>query len=333
MPRPDVSVVIPMYQEVDNAADTLATVAEALEREGWGFELVPVNDGSSDGTADALARLAAQDGRVRPVSYVHNRGRGYALRKGFSAAKGRYVVALDADLSYTPDHAVNMVRMLLEDPEVDIVVASPYMPGGRVEGVPLVRLLFSRTGNWVLRRTLAQPVYTSTGVVRAYRGEALRALDLSSDGKEIHLEILSEAMALGMRIVEMPAVLRSRKKGTSKFRPRRTVASHLVFSMLERPTALFAGFAAVMFTLASVLGVYLLGVFLTGELNPERPLMTVMVLLFLGAAIGMSFSLLGMQLVGVRRQMVRMQSELLRIRRQLDGDRAPGSGECGPSDD
>lgn len=333
MARPDLSVVIPMYQEVDNASDTLAAVAEALEREGWDFELVPVSDGSTDGTAEALARTAAEDPRVRPVTYVHNRGRGHALRRGFAATTGRYVAALDADLSYTPDHAVSMVRMLLEDPEIDIVLASPYMPGGRVEGVPFVRLLFSKTGNWLLRRTLAQPVYTSTGVVRAYRGEALRSLDLSSDGKEIHLEILSEAMALGMRIVEMPAVLRSRKRGTSKFRPRRTVASHLVFSMLERPSALFAGFAAALLTLAFLLGVYLLGVFLAGELNPERPLMTVMVLLFLGAAIGMSFSLLGMQLVGLRRQLVRMQSELLWMRRRLEDAGTQGPGAHGSADD
>jgi len=329
MTRPDVSIVIPMYQELDNAEDTLAAVAAELEREGWDFELVPVSDGSTDGTADVLERLSAEDPRVRPVAYVHNRGRGHALRRGFAHARGRYVAALDADLSYTPDHAVRMVRMLIEDPETDIVLASPYMPGGRVEGVPFVRLLFSRTGNWVLRRTLARPVYTSTGVVRAYRADALRALDLTSDGKEIHLEILSEAMALGMRIVEMPAVLRSRKKGKSKFRPRRTVASHLVFSMLERPAAIFGAVALGLFAVAALIGLYLLTVYFAGELNPERPLMTVMVLLLLGGAVGMSFALLGMQLVGMRRQLVRMQSELLGIRRELrerDSKAATGDG-------
>ncbi len=321
MQRPDVTIVIPMFQEVENAADTVAAIAGVLEREGWSFELVPVNDGSSDGTANVLERLAAEDPRVRPVSYEHNRGRGYALRQGFNAACGRYVAALDADLSYTPDHAVRMIRMLIEDPETDIVLASPYMPGGRVDGVPLIRLFFSRTGNWILRRTLTRPVYTSTGVVRAYRGDALRRLELTSDGKEIHLEILSEAMILGMRIVEMPAVLASRKKGSSKFRPRSTVTSHLVFSMLERPAAIFAALAAVLMLASLGLGAYLLAVYFEGNLNPERPLMTIMVLLFLGGAVGMSFALLGMQLVGLRRQMVRMQSELRGMRDTIEAVR------------
>lgn len=317
MHTPDVTIVIPMFEEAENAADTITAVADVLDREGWDFEIVPVNDGSTDGTAALLDELAQKDPRVRPAGYTNNRGRGYALRTGFAAARGRYVAALDADLSYTPDHAVRMIQMLIDDPETDIVLASPYMPGGRVDGVPFIRLLFSRMGNWVLRRALAQPVYTSTGVVRAYRNEALRKLELTADGKEIHLEILSEAMVLGMRIVEMPAVLASRKKGSSKFRPRRTVASHLVFSMLERPVAIFAALAVALMLTAFGLGSYLLTVYLAGDLNPERPLMTIMVLLFLGGAIGMSFALLGMQLVGLRRQMVRLQSDLRGVRESL----------------
>lgn len=325
MHTPDVTIVIPMFEEAENAADTITAVADVLDREGWDFEIVPVNDGSTDGTAALLDELAQKEPRVRPAGYTNNRGRGYALRTGFTAARGRYVAALDADLSYTPDHAVRMIQMLIDDPETDIVLASPYMPGGRVDGVPFIRLLFSRTGNWVLRRALAQPVYTSTGVVRAYRSEALRRLELTADGKEIHLEILSEAMVLGMRIVEMPAVLASRKKGSSKFRPRRTVASHLVFSMLERPVAIFAALAVALMLAALGLGSYLLTVYLAGDLNPERPLMTIMVLLFLGGAIGMSFALLGMQLVGLRRQMVRMQSDMRGVRESLQSMTQPPS--------
>ncbi|MDA3937158.1 MAG: glycosyltransferase [Actinomycetota bacterium] len=326
--RPDVSIVIPMYQEVENAAETLRAIGTALSAEGWSYELVPVNDGSTDGTEAELSRIAAQDPRVQSTGYIHNRGRGYALRRGFAHASGSFVAALDADLSYTPEHAVRMVRMLMDDPEIDIVLASPYMPGGRVEGVSFIRLLFSRGGNWVLRRALAQPVYTSTGVVRAYRRETLDQLDLSSDGKEIHLEILSQAMALGMRIVEMPATLTSRKKGKSKFRPRRTVASHLVFSMLERPAAIFGAAGLVLFGLAAILAIFLLTVYAAGDLNPERPLMTLMVLLFLGGTAGLSFALLGMQMIGMRRQMVRMQSELQQMRGGIEELRAEARGSA-----
>ncbi len=310
MQRPDVSVVIPMYNEVENATGTLSAVADALSGAGWSYELIPVDDGGTDRTNEALADVAAEDARVRPVSYRHNRGRGYALRQGFAVARGRYIVSLDADLSYTPDHAVHMVQKLIDDPETDVVLASPYMPGGRVEGVPFIRLFFSKGGNWVLQRAMPQRVHTSTGIVRAYRSEAIRALSPQADGKEIHLEILSEAMALGMRVVEIPAVLRTRRAGSSKFRPRATVMSHLLFSLLARPAALFVGGGIVLMLASGVVGAYLLAVYFGGGLNPERPLMTVMVLLLLGGAFALSFGVLSTQMLDLRRTITRLQRDM-----------------------
>jgi len=302
-----------MHNEEENAADTLAALATALEKQGWSYELVPVNDGSTDATAERLADLAEKDPLIRPVSYTVNRGRGYALRRGFALARSTYVVSMDADLSYSPDTAVRMVTTLIEDPEADLVLASPYMPGGSVEGVPFARLALSRGGNWVLRRSLPQPVWTSTGIVRAYRATVLHSLDLESDGKEIHLEILSEAMALGYRVVEIPAVLSTRRKGTSKFRPKATMTSHLAFSVLERSAWLFSIAGLLLIICGLAVGIYLLTVFMRGDLNPERPLMTVMVLLFLGGAVGMSFSLLAMQMLELRRNMVRLQADVRRL--------------------
>lgn len=309
-----VSVVIPMFNEVENAEDTLSAVALALSEAGWDYQLVPVDDGSRDGTGAELARLAAADPRITPVGYAMNRGRGYALRKGFGASRGDFVATLDADLSYSPDTAVRMVRILIDDPEADLVLASPYMPGGDVDGVPFVRLALSRMGNSVLRRALPQPVHTSTGIVRAYRADVLRSLDLESDGKEIHLEILSEAMTLGYRVVEIPATLATRRKGSSKFQAKSTMASHLAFSLLERSAWVFAVGGFALMVVSAIIGAYLLTVFVTGMLNPERPLMTVMMLLFLGGAVGLSFSLISLQLAELRRNVVRLQAEVKRTR-------------------
>jgi len=308
-----VSVVVPMHNEEENVADTLGALSAALSEQGWSFELIPVNDGSTDDTATRLAELAENDSRIRPVSYTVNRGRGYALRRGFAQAGGSYVASMDADLSYTPETAVRMVATLLEDPEADIVLASPYMPGGGVAGVPFVRLAISRVGNWVLRRSLPQPVWTSTGIVRAYRAPVLRSLDLESDGKEIHLEILSEAMALGYRVVEIPAVLHTRRKGTSKFRPKATMSSHLAFTLLERSTWIFTVAGLFLLICGVGVGLYLMTVYVSGQLNPERPLMTVMVLLFLGGAVALSFSLLALQVLEIRRNQVRMQADIRRL--------------------
>ncbi|MHB8964515.1 MAG: glycosyltransferase [Coriobacteriia bacterium] len=312
--RPAVSVVGPMYNEAENASDTLTAISTVLEARGLTFEILPVDDGSTDGTARELAAFAAREPRVRPVGYAANRGRGHALRTGFDAARGDLVASMDADLSYTTDHLVGMLRILLEDPDTDVVLASPYMPGGSVEGVPFIRLALSRVGNAILRHALSQPVFTSTGIVRAYRREVLESLDLESDGKEIHLEILSQVMALGYRIKEMPAVLRTRRKGSSKFRPRATVLSHLLFSVLARPTALFGAFGMLLLAAGALAGGYLVTVYFQGSLNPERPLMTVMVLLVLGGTGALAFAVLASQLLEMRRALVRMQAEIRRMR-------------------
>lgn len=317
--KPMVSVVIPMHDEAENVCDTLATIGQALEVRGWTCEIIPVNDGSTDSTAELLTAAAAEDPRVRPVIYHVNRGRGYALRQGFAAARGDLVASLDADLSYSVDVLTSMLQTLIEDPEADIVLASQCMPGGRYENVPFVRLFYSRVGNVVLRASLPRRVYTSTSVARAYRRDVLRSLDLESDGKEIHLEILSDAMALGYRIVEIPVTLRARTKGHSKFRPRATVQSHLLFSVLTSSATIFAGVGLLLLLLGIVDGVYLFSVFLTGGLNPERPLMMVMLLLLLGGIAALAFAVLASQLIELKRAVVRLQADVLR-RRDSDDD-------------
>jgi glycosyltransferase involved in cell wall biosynthesis len=299
-----------MYDEAANAERTLAAVADELASAGWDYELIPVDDGSRDGTGAKLAELASEDAHIIPVSYSVNRGRGYALRRGFDRAAGDLVASLDADLSYTPDHLVRMFEVLEGEPETDVVVGSPYMPGGSATGVPFFRHAVSRVGNAILRLALPQRIHTTTGILRAYRADVLRSVDLEADGKEIHLEILSKTLALGYRVVETPAVLRSRRRGSSSFRLSSTVVSHLLFGLLERSAVLF-GLAGVALVLASVvLAAYMFVVFLRGELNPERPLMTVMILLFLGGQAGLSLAVLATMLLELRRSVVRLQRDV-----------------------
>ena len=312
-----VSVVIPMYNERENARDTLTAVADALHTAGFDYELIPVSDGSTDGTADELSAIAAEDPQVRPVAYATNRGRGYALRRGFEQARGEYVASLDADLSYTPDHVVLLVQTLKDDPEVDVAVGSPYMPGGAVEGVSASRLAISKAGNVVLRYSLPEPIHTSTGILRAYRAPVLQSLDLESEGKEIHLEILSKSMALGYRIVEVPSTLRSRKKGTSSFKLKSTASSHILFSVLQRPTAIFGVVGVLLVTAGIITAGYLLGEYLTGSLNPERPLMTVMLLLFLVGVLLLGFAIVAQQLLELQKDVIRLQGDVRRLRAEV----------------
>jgi dolichol-phosphate mannosyltransferase len=212
------------------------------------------------------------------------------------------------------------VEALVDDPDADLVIGSAYMPGGSTVGVPFIRLAASRVGNLILREALERPVYTSTGILRAYRARVLEALDLESDRKEIHLEILSKAQALGFRIVEIPATLTARKRGSSHFQARDTVTTHLLFGLLERPARIFRSIGCLLVLVSFAIAGYLFSVYLGGGLNPERPLMTLTGLLFLGGLVGLSFAVTATQLLQLRRDLVRIQREVLSLR----GERRAG---------
>ncbi|HOJ15242.1 MAG TPA: glycosyltransferase [Deltaproteobacteria bacterium] len=315
-----ISVIIPMYNEEANAWETVSRVRKLLEEAGRPFEIVTVNDGSTDGTLDVLDRLAQEDGRVRVVSYWKNGGRGKALRYGFAAARCPYVATIDADLSYDPLYILEMARVLDEENDVDMVLVSPYMEGGKAVGVPAARLLVSWLGNKVLQLAMPQKIHTLTCIVRCYRKEVLDSLDLESDGKEIHLEILSKALAMGYHIREIPAVLTSRKKGSSKFSFRSTAVSHLLFTIFERPTLLF-GFLGVLAVLTGIiLGLYVVYLYTHGLLNPNRPLITLMVLFLLGGVQILSFGFLATQVHFLRKEVLLGRRAIARLRRIALGE-------------
>jgi len=305
----DVSLVIPMYDEADNIPDIAARFAEAFDEKPFTFELILVNDGSLDETEKVAREASARDARVRLVSYQPNRGRGYALRAGMREARGGIVVTTEADLSYSSECLLQMIAKLQAEPMTDMVVASPYMPGGKVENVPPFRAWISRTGNRVLGMAMSGRVSTMTGMTRAYRRHVLQSLELESDGKEIHIEILSKAFALGFRVAEVPATLSSRKKGKSKFKLGNTARSHLVFSLFEQPMLLFGLVGLILGLLGFLGGVYLAILRYTGNLTPGRPLFFLVLLLILGGIQFLSFGFIGTQIVALRKEVYKIQKQ------------------------
>jgi len=315
----DLSIVIPMFNEAENAESTLNRVEEALASFAGTYEIIAVNDGSLDNTLEILNRLAEQDGTLRIVSYPNNIGRGMALRKGFKESSGDVIVSIDADLSYHPQYILGFVETLSKEPDIDFVLASPYMPGGAVENVPILRLWVSKLGNKILRLAMPNRIYTSTGIFRAYRKKVLDSLELESDGKEIHLEILSKALALGYRVKESPATLTNRKRGKSKFKFRKTAISHLVFSVFEKPVIIFGFIGVLTLAIGFLIGIYIVYLRFSGDLTPGRPLITFALLLILGGIQILSFGFIAIQIVSLRREILRVQKENLELKKTMEG--------------
>ena len=320
----DLSIVIPMFNESENAEATLGQFGEALASFQGAYEIIAVNDGSLDNTLEILERVAAKNGKVRVVSYSKNIGRGMALRTGFRESKGAIVVSIDADLSYDPNYIMDFVKTLNTEQDIDFVLGSPYMPGGGVQNVPFLRLWVSKLGNKILRFAMPNRIYTSTGIFRAYRRKVLDSLELESDGKEIHLEILSKALALGFRVKEIPVVLTNRKRGRSKFKFRKTAVSHLVFSVFEKPMMIFGFIGLLTLGIGFLIGIYVAYLRFSGGLTPGRPLITFAILLILGGIQILSFGFIAIQIVSLRREILRIQKENLELRKEI---RDSGNGE------
>jgi len=313
----DLSIIIPMFNEAENAEHTFSRVKESLAFFTEDYEIIAINDGSIDNTLQVLERIASLNKKIKIVSYPRNIGRGMALRKGFQESKGEIVVSIDADLSYDPRYIIDLVEALKEDPQMDFVLGSPYMPGGGVKNVPWLRLWISKLGNRILRFAMPNRIYTSTGIFRAYRRKVIDSLELESDGKEIHLEILSKALALGFRVKEVPTVLSTRRRGKSKFKFKKTAISHLVFSAFEKPMIIFGFIGLLTLLIGFLIGIYIAYLRFSGGLTAGRPLITFALLLILGGFQILSFGFIALQIVSLRREILRIQKENLELRRDL----------------
>jgi glycosyltransferase involved in cell wall biosynthesis len=280
--------------------------------------VIAVDDGSTDNTESRLRTLAAISPWLRLITYSPNRGRGHAIRAGIRHATGNIICTIDADLSYTPDHIGKMLDAFDRYDGVDCVVGSPYTKGGSTENVPGWRLLLSRWGNKVISFAMGGTIKTSTGVLRAYRKECIKSIELFADGKELHLEIISKILAAGFTVVEMPAILRSRKAGKSKFHFRAIAGSHLLFSLHEKPMILFGVIGLILVGLGLAGGGYLIYLWQSGTLNPNRPLMTLLVIFLLTGLQILMFGFLGSGLVKLRKEIFVVQRQNKTLEQQLD---------------
>ena len=248
MTEPELSIIIPAFNEsgiilsnVDELASWMRAYYESLS-----FEIVVVDDGSTDGMGGILDTACGERDWLRVAHHATNMGRGKGVRTGFSAASGSYLICLDADLSYSPEHIPKLLEPLLAG-RAEITLASVYHPDGKVINVPGQRAFLSRAGNRILSLGFGNKFSTVTCIVRGYTREVAKSLELVSDGKELHLEVIQKAQLLGYRIEEVPAILhwRDRKRGQAKnrmllpeiaiFKMRKTVLSHLVFNYITNP--------------------------------------------------------------------------------------------------
>jgi glycosyltransferase involved in cell wall biosynthesis len=211
-----VLVVIPTYFEAANIDGLLTGVRRHLPD----ADVLVVDDGSTDGTVEAVRARAATDARLRLLERRVKGGLGDAYRAGFARGLDEgyeVIVEMDADLSHDAVYLPELVSAARLG--ADLVVGSRYVPGGSVQGWSRRRWWLSRWGNRYAALSLGLAVNDCTSGYRAYRSSMLRELDMatvSADGFAFQVEMTYRVVRLGGRIVEVPIVFRDRVAGTSK---------------------------------------------------------------------------------------------------------------------
>jgi len=206
--KPLVSIVIPCYNEEAIVVPNLTRICDymaGLEKE-YNWELIVINDGSIDKTGALADEFAKNYAEVKVIHHIVNLNLGNALKTGFAQVKGYYTITMDIDLSYAPIHIGNLLKTLINT-KADVVIASPYMKGGMVTSVPFMRRLMSKWVNRFMRLAAQEKLNTFTGMVRGYRTQFIRSLNLKTKDYEINPEILYKAMILRARIIEIPGHL------------------------------------------------------------------------------------------------------------------------------
>jgi len=325
-----VSVVCPFYNEERILEEALSRLLDALGRLDRSWELLVVDDGSTDGSRAIAQRMAGERPGLCVLGYAVNRGRGHALRRRIAAFRSEGGATTEIDLSWGEDVVQRLVLAMDAHPEADIIVASPHLPGGAYRNVPARRVWLSRLGNRVIRACMTDAVTMNTGMTRAYRREAIQSLPLYEDRKEFHLEVILKAHVFGLRVHEIPAVLEwheykhegERVKRKSSSRVSRLIVSHSLFSLLANPVR----YVWLLSVLAFVLGVALFFLTLYYEATHQVAAYTGLtsILMFVGSLVLFVLGVVLKQGNMVQREIWTLQRDQLRWQREHEAERERG---------
>ncbi len=213
-PAPELSVVVPTFNERTNVPILVERLAQVLA--GCDWEVLFVDDNSPDGTAAVARALGASDGRVRCMRRIGRRGLAGACLEGMLASQARYVAVMDADLQHDEKLLVAMLDRLRSG-DCDLVVASRFLSGGSASGLSKQRARASRFANMLVHRLLGIDLTDPMSGHFMMRRDAFEPLApaISSQGFKILLDILATRPGL-LRVVELPSTFHQRRHGESK---------------------------------------------------------------------------------------------------------------------
>lgn len=219
-PQIDISVVVPLYNEAESLPELVAWIERVMQAHGFSYEVIMVNDGSTDQSLEVIRRLAGDDPRIKCVSFRRNYGKSPALNAGFDRAQGRVVITMDADLQDSPDEIPELYRMITQD-GYDLV------SGYKLKRYdPLSKTLPTKLFNATARRVSGiHNLHDFNCGLKAYRSDVVKHIEVYGD---MHRYIPYLAKNAGFtRIGEKVVHHQARKYGHTKFGLDRFVNGYL----------------------------------------------------------------------------------------------------------
>lgn len=209
------SVVIPAHNEAGSIAETLRGTAAALEAAEIDYELVVVDDASSDGTSAVVESLAADNPAITWHRSHYERGFGFTVRAGLDRFEGDAVAVMMADGSDSPEDLVAYHRVLADG--YDCAFGSRFLRGSRVVDYPRFKLVINRLANWVIRVLFRHGYNDTTNAFKAYRREVIETVQpLLSNHFNLTVELPLKAIVRGHSYGVIPISWRNRAAGTTK---------------------------------------------------------------------------------------------------------------------
>lgn len=243
----DLSVVIPLLNEHESLPELHSWISRVMAEKGYSYEILFIDDGSTDGSWDIIARLSAAHPEVKGIRFLTNFGKSQALHAGFAAAKGDVVITMDADLQDSPDEIPELFRMINDD-GYDLVSGWKKK---RYDSV-ISKNLPSKLFNWAARRTSGVKLHDFNCGLKAYRNVVVKNVEVSGEMHR-YIPVLAKNAGFG-KITEKAVTHQARKYGETKFGMNRFINGFLDLITIwflsrfgKRPMHLFGALGSLMF--------------------------------------------------------------------------------------
>jgi len=221
-----ITILIPVYNEEKVIGKTLERLSKFAKRKYDRYEILLVDDGSSDRTVRIVSDYSKTDRNIRIVRHENNRGIGAALKTGLKESRGDTIITMDSDLTYPPEDIPKLTSAMI-DKKADMVIGTPYIKGGDRSEMPFIRFFLSRCVNLMDQILFGLDFTTPTSFFRAWSRDLAKNIKIEFERFEAVSESAINAHRLGYRIVEVPVKYRGIKDRQSKLKVFSTMRKHL----------------------------------------------------------------------------------------------------------